>query len=329
MKLNALQALVAAIQEGSLRSAARRIGVTQPALTKLMRELEIELGAPLLVRTSQGVTATEQGKVLFEHALKASQELLAATDKIHQLGGQMRGVLNIAAVPVALMLLIPETLRTFSREFPDIRLRVSEELFVEQLQRLRSGEIDIVVGGIPEGLASGKFAIEELIQTSMVVVVRKGSPMERARKLAQFAKSRWVYTSAATDTGYASRLFEMHGLPTPPVGAVVNSTLALLSLVASSDYVGLMPQQIAQHPLAAPYISMVPLVETGLPLTVGAIVRSDSVVSPAIRHFIAHLHRAAHQVSLGEARNRGDISALPASSATRPTSTAHGVRKGR
>ena len=50
MKLNALQALVAAIEEGSLRAAARRIGVSQPALTKLVRELEIELAAPLLER---------------------------------------------------------------------------------------------------------------------------------------------------------------------------------------------------------------------------------------------------------------------------------------
>ena len=50
MKLNALQALVVAIEEGSLRAAARRIGVSQPALTKLVRELEIELAAPLLER---------------------------------------------------------------------------------------------------------------------------------------------------------------------------------------------------------------------------------------------------------------------------------------
>lgn len=294
MKLNALQALVAAIEEGSLRSAARRVGLSQPALTKMVRELEIELAAPLLVRTSQGVLPTAQGKVLFEHALKVARELSQATDQIHQLGGDMRGELNIAAVPVAVMLLIPEALRTFGREFPGIRLRVGEELFVGQLQRLRSGQVDIVVGGIPEGLASGEFVAEALVGTTMVVVARKGSKLAKARRLEQLAPERWVYTSAATDSGYASRLFERHGLPPPPVGAVVNSTLALLSLVGAGDYVGLLPQQIARHPLAAGYITEVPLVEDGLPLTVGAIIRSDSVVSPAIRHFIAHLHRAAH-----------------------------------
>jgi LysR family transcriptional regulator, regulator of abg operon len=295
MKLNALQALVAAVEEGSLRAAARRIGVSQPALTKLVRELEIELAAPLLERHSQGVRPTAQGQILFEHAVKVSRELVSATDQIQQLGGQMRGELNIAAVPVAMMLLIPETLRTFSRAFPDIRLRVSEELFVEQLQKLRNGQVDLVVGGIPEGLPSGEFITESLMNTRMVVVARRGSRHARARRLAELSNAHWVYTGTSAQTGYASRLFEANGLPPPPVGAMVNSTLALMALLGSGELLGLMPEQIVSHPLGQD-IARVPLEEPGLPLTVGTIIRSGSVVSPAIRQFIAHLHRAAHQL---------------------------------
>ena len=296
MKLATLKAFVLAIESGSLRGAARELGVSQPALTKMIRELEIELAAPLLVRTSQGVLPTAQGKVLFERAQKVDKELLAATDQIRQLGGQMQGELNIGAVPVAVMLLIPEALRTYGREFPDIKLRVSEELYFAQLQRLRSGQVDIAVSGIPDGLSSGEFIVEELMSTTMVVVVRKGSPRAKATRLEQLGQAPWVYTGSNTDSGYAKLLFERHGVPAPPLGAVVNSTLTLLALVSSGDYVGLLPRQIAQHPLAAPHISIVPVREDGLPLTVGAIIRSDSVVSPAIRHFIAHLHRAAHQL---------------------------------
>lgn len=296
MKLAALQALVTAVEDGSLRGAARRLGVSQPALTKMIRELEIELAAPLLVRTSQGVVPTAQGQVLFERAQRVAKELREATEQISHLGGQMRGELNIGAVPVAVLLLIPEALRTFGRDFPDIKLRVSEELYFAQLQRLRSGQVDIAVGGIPTGLASGEFVTEELMTTTMVAVARKGSPRAKARRLEQLADAKWVYTGASTDTGYAAQLFERHGLQTPAVGAVVDSTLTLLALVGTGDYVGLLPRQIAQHPLAAAYISIVPLAESGLPLTVGVIIRSNSVVSPAIRHFIAHLHRAAHQL---------------------------------
>lgn len=296
MKLVALNTLVAAVDEGSLRGAARRLGISQPALTKTIRELERELSATLLSRTSRGVVPTAQGKVLYERALKVSRELAAAVGEIKQLGGQMVGELTIGAVPVAVMLLIPEALRSFGREFPAIRLRVNEEMFPAQLQRLRGGDVDVAVGGVPEGLSSGEFVVEELMQTSMVVVVRKGSPYAGCRSLRQLGDAKWVYTAASGDLGYAKFLFERHGLPAPPVGAVVNSTLALLALVSAGDFVALMPQQAMQHPMVAQYLVQLPVSEGGLPLTVGAIVRSDSVVSPVIRHFIAHLHRSARHL---------------------------------
>jgi len=296
MKLSTLNTLMAAIEEGSLRGAARRIGASQPALTKMIRELELELGTTLLHRTSRGVQATAQGKVLYEHALRATRELGQAVDEIHQMNGQMVGDLHISAVPVAVMLLIPELLRTFGLAFPDVRLRVSEELYVAQLQRLRAHEVDITVGGIPDELPPGEFVVEPLIQTTMVPTARTGSPWLQARKLSDLQKAKWVFTGAHGDSGYAKILFESHGLPTPPVGAVVNSTLALLSVAATGDYVGLMPSQIAQHPMALPFISVIPIEERGHPLTIGAILRSDTVPSPLLRNVLTHLHRAAHHV---------------------------------
>ncbi|KAF1018702.1 MAG: HTH-type transcriptional regulator TsaR [Paracidovorax wautersii] len=183
MKLTALNSLVAAIEEGSLRGAARRVGVSQPALTRTIRELEHELAAALLLRTSRGVQPTPQGKVLYEHALKAHREIGIAVDTIRQMGGNMIGELHLCAVPVAVMLLIPETLRTFGQEFPNVRLRVSEELYVAQLQRLRSGEVDVTVGGIPDDLSTGEFVVERLMKTTMVPVARRGSPWLKARRL--------------------------------------------------------------------------------------------------------------------------------------------------
>lgn len=297
MKLTTLRALVAAIEEGSLRSAARRIGVSQPALTKMIRELELELSTTLFVRSTTGVIATAQGKVLYERACAAERELGQAVDQISQLGGRMTGDLHIGAVPLAVLLLIPETLRTFNREFPGIRLHISEELYIAQLTRLRKGEVDIAVGPMPEGMPQGEIVAEPLIPISMVIVVRKGNPLARARSLQELAHAQWVFTGASVDSGYAKLMFAQHGLPAPPAGAIVNSTLGLLSIITSGDFVGLMPYQIATHPLAGEYLSVVPTREGPLQLTIGAMIKADAAVSPAVRHFIAHLHRAAHQAS--------------------------------
>ncbi len=297
MKLNALQALVAAVDEGSLRAAARRVGSSQPALTKRVRELELELGTTLLQRSTKGVLPTPQGQVLVDHARRAVRELDDAVAQIDQLGGHMVGELGIVAVPLAVLLLIPETLRTFGREYPGIRLRLREELYIAQLNPLRQGEVDIVLGPIPDPLPAGEFQVESLLPIDMAVVVGKGSEHARARSLRELAGARWVYTSPSGHTGYADMLFGRHGLKPPEPAAMVNSTLALLALVGSGDYVGLMPLPIARHPSAAPWMTVVPIAEGQLQLTLGAMVRRDAMLKPAVRQFLLHLHRACAHIA--------------------------------
>ena len=297
MKLTSLRALSTAVEEGSLRSAARRLGVSQPALTKMIRELERELATTLLLRSTTGVLATAQGAVLCERTSAAERELAHAVDQIRQLSGEMTGALTIGAVPLAVMLLVPETVRTFSREFPQIQLRIIEELYIEQLTRLRKGEADIALGPLPEHLPQGEFVVETLMPIAMVIVVRKGNPLRGARRLADLAGARWVYAGSTPESGYARTLYERHGLKPPPAGAVVNSTLGLLSIVASGDCVGLLPQQIAQHPFALQHLDLVEVAEGPLQLTLGALARRGAATpTPSIRHFLAPLHRAAYHL---------------------------------
>lgn len=296
MKLSALRALVAAIEEGSLRGAARRLGVSQPSLTKVMRELEQQLGAPLLQRTRTGVAPTMQGKVLYTRSLAAMRELDEATQHISQLGGRMVGRLSVVAVPLAVVLLVPETVRTFSRAFPDIQMHVREELYIGQLAALRQHEVDVALGPVPDNLPTGEFHVEPLIPIEMVVVVRRGHPLAQARRLADLADARWVYTSVTGSTGYARVLHERCGLPPPAPAAVVNSTLGLLSLVAHGDFVGLMPLPLVQHPAAAPFLQVLSLQEGPLMLELAAILHVDGLLRPAVKQFMAHVHRAAHQL---------------------------------
>ena len=263
----------------------------------MLRELERELATTLLLRSTTGVLATAQGMVLYERAIAADRELTQAVDQIQQLGGRMTGTLSIGAVPLAVMLLVPETLRTFGREFPEIQLRISEELYIAQLTRLRKGEVDIALGPLPEHLPAGEFVVEKLMPIDMVIVVRRGNPAARARRLAELADLPWVYTGATADAGYAKTLFETHGLKPPPAGAFVNSTLGLLSIVASGNCIGLLPRQIAMHSFASQHLEIVPVEEGALALTLAALARADTAIKPSVRHFLAHLHRAAHHLT--------------------------------
>lgn len=320
MKLSALRALVEAIETGSLRNAARKLGVSQPALTKMVRELERELGAPLLERSTTGVMPTAQGRILYARALAATRELDEAAQQIGQMGGKMVGELGIAAVPVALQMLLPEAVRTFGQEFPDMMLLLREELYLGQLTPLRQREVDLMVGPIPDNLAAGEFHVEPLMPIQMAVVVGRGNPKAKARSLTQLQDSRWVYTSLSGHTGYAKTLFDRHGLTPPSPAAVVNSTLGLTSLISHGDCVGLMPVTLATHPSSAPLMEIVPIEEGLLALPLGVMALASAAVKPAVRHFITHLHRAVAQVP-GEPPVSAPTRPSPASPAAAPAQT--------
>jgi DNA-binding transcriptional LysR family regulator len=157
------------------------------------------------------------------------------------------------------------------------------------------------LGPLPDQLPPGEFVVETLMPISMVIVVRKGNPLARARRLADLGEAPWVYTGATPDSGYAKVLYERNGLKPPPAGALVNSTLGLLSILTSGNCVGLLPQQIAAHPIAGGYLDVVDVAEGPLQLTIGALARAEAALKPSVRHFLAHLHRAAHHLTNGGA----------------------------
>jgi DNA-binding transcriptional LysR family regulator len=313
---SALKALATAVDEGSLRGAARRLGVTQPTLTKAIRELERELGTPLFERTGRGVVPTPAGRILHEHASAATRELGRAVERIGELTDGTSGELRVAAIPLAVMVLMPETVRTFCERWPDVRLHVNEELYMAQLARLRRGEVDLAIGPMPEILAPGEFDVQPLMPITMRVMVRRGSPLHGPATLRELANERWVYTSASGMTGYARQMYESHGLDAPRAGAIVDSTLSLLTLIASADFVGLVPEPIARHPMVEPWMRVLPTREAPFTTMLASLTRKGRVVAPVVREFGVHLHRAAARLG----------GAGAASSAVRPRRSGVPVR---
>lgn len=293
IKSSWLTAFVAAVEQRSIRGAASHLGVSQPAITRLVHDLERDIGAPLLTRSSGGVIPTAQGQVLYEHARIAMRELVAARAEIGRINGQAAGEISIAAVPLAVMF-VPQAMRTFRECFPGTQIRLREELYMERMRLLREGRVDIAVGPIPSDLSTSEFESEEMLVAEMAVVVGRGHRLARATSLRDVAPGRWVYTSAVLgEEDYAHTLFAMNGIQPPAPAAIVNSTLALLSLVAQGDYVALMPRRMAEHPAVAHALCVVQLVEGFLSLPVGSITLRRASVKESVKQFIAHLRIAA------------------------------------
>ncbi len=95
IKFHQIRAFVEVAREGSIRGASRALAVSQPALTKAIKELEEGLSAQLFVRRSQGVALTDNGESFYQHASLILEELRAAQDELLQRQGEQAGQINI------------------------------------------------------------------------------------------------------------------------------------------------------------------------------------------------------------------------------------------
>src|SRR5689334_17771635 len=120
MKIHHLRHILAVADHGSLRAAARELGVAQPAVTRSVQELERELGVALFERRARGVTPTAMGAAFLRRASVVQSELARAREELDQMRGHMHGNLRIAMSMAPHIGLLPYALKPFRARYPDV-----------------------------------------------------------------------------------------------------------------------------------------------------------------------------------------------------------------
>lgn len=177
MKLRSLEAFCAAIEEGSITGAARRMYLSQPSVSDRLVELEREARVPLLKRSRRGVLPTQEGAMLYERVRGALKELESVERTLRQLRGQRETRLYVAASSTLGEHLLPEWLRGFQREAPE----AIPELFVGNTQEVVAlvGRGTVAFGVIEGEEPQGQLESEPLLKDELVVVVAPDHPWAR------------------------------------------------------------------------------------------------------------------------------------------------------
>ena len=145
MDLRQLEYFVRIAELGSFTRAAGVLDVAQPALSRQVRLLEVELRQSLLLRNGRGVTTTEAGKLLLEHARGILHQVERAREDLGRVGGRLAGRVAVGLPPtVARMMAVPLT-REFRRRLPHAALSITEGLSVAMQERLIAGRLDIAL----------------------------------------------------------------------------------------------------------------------------------------------------------------------------------------
>ena len=145
MNLQHLHAFTIVAQQQSIRSAARVLGLSQPAVTRIMRELERNVQTPLLHRGSKGIELTAFGHALLRRAHLILEEARKAQDELDQMRDGAGGSLNIAISSTAALSMFPQALQRFRERMPRVALTISESAPPHTQDLLEAGRLDFAV----------------------------------------------------------------------------------------------------------------------------------------------------------------------------------------
>lgn len=294
MKLNQLRDMVAIVERGSLRAAARHLDVAQSALTRSIRELERELGSTLFERDARGMVLTPMGRLFFQRASSATNELRRAREEMEQARGGTEGtvVAGLSIMPHVGML--PGALAQFRQRFPGVVLKIIEGLYPAIEPGLRAGTTDFYLGASPQTPPAAGLVSEVLFENTRIVVGRKGHPLAGARSMKALAEAEWATPSldfnAAEDL---NDLFARLRLPPPRIKLQAHSAMSVMVALSSTDLLAMLPKQWDDFPLARDSLQAI-RVRDRLPApSIVFTRRADLPLTPAAEFFCDLLRRYA------------------------------------
>ena len=290
LKLHQLRAFVAVARQGSIRAASRLSGLSQPALTKAIQELELALGARLFERRQQGVTLTDIGDNFFKHASLVLEELRVAQEDIQQRLGLAGGRVNIGVGGSIARTVMPQVINQFHREYPLVKVRIVEGQLVSMVHELRQGELDFTINTYDKNHLDQELVFERLMERDYQVVMRKGHPMAHARTLAELQHCDW--TMPTPQGSYYRLLHDLFGERgmAPKIVVTCETFMACTSLVAQSDFVSIISRDVIEDPTHGGQLISLELDEPLPKATFYLIQRKDTALTP-MSAYMAQLFR--------------------------------------
>jgi LysR family transcriptional regulator of abg operon len=299
VKLHQLTALVTASESGSLRRAAEKMRLSQPALSRSIRELEAELGVKLLERTALGVEATAYGKALILRSRIVDSELRQAKDDIAQLRAATHGDLRIGATPVAAFGLLPVVLARIKKARPKLRVTVSDAIGAGMLTHLRQGDFDFAFGRIHDEIDPHEFSVDVLFNDSLEVFVRHDHPLLKSGRAAKadLEQCEWILpgSDSPARTGFQRAFYEKTG-KAPRCTMESDSFMSMLTIISQTDLLGVAPHQIFRVTWLQNEFATLDLGLKFPAQPTGIISRAKSTPSSAAQYAMKELRHAAQQI---------------------------------
>jgi DNA-binding transcriptional LysR family regulator len=298
-RLRHLELIAEIYDRRSILKASKRLNLTQPTVTKALQDVESTLGLKLFERSNRGIQPTEYGEIFARHAKVLLAQLRHAAEELENLRVGYSGKVSIGTLLAASASILPDAIALLKKERPGVAISVIVGTYDILMPSLLAGDLDLVVGRLPAQGRSRDLEYEEFYAEPICVVVRRGHPLTRKRRLAlrDLTKEAWLLPLPETELHrQIERAFIDAGASLPKNVIESVSILTNRVLLRKSDCLGVMPYHVALDDVEHGLLAILPVKLKSLEGPVGVIVRAPGDLPPAASALRECLRAAAKDV---------------------------------
>lgn len=304
LRLRQLRIVSAVAEHESVLKASRALGMSQPAVTKTLHEVEEAVGVAIFDRMPRGVLLNDYGRAFVVRARRVLAEIERVEDDIAQVADGRAGAIVVGALPSAASGLMPASLARFRKAHPGMVVRVVHGRMDQLLPRLEAGSLDVVVGRLYEPETPDDFRREVIYDEPISILCRAGHPVldRSSPTLDTVARFDFVLPSLEQRIGQdVERAIAAMGLETasPPLRST--SLSFIRELLLGSDTLTILSRMMMAGDLLRKAVRVVPLPVPTPSRPAGLITLRHRKRSPGLdalvailRTYIAELRRAGY-----------------------------------
>jgi DNA-binding transcriptional LysR family regulator len=289
LRLRQVALLLEIRADGTLRGAAARLGMTQPAATKMLHELEAALGCALFERQGRGLRPTAAGNLVVEHFEGLRGSIDAMVRALAALQSGAGGTLAIGSIVTPAPTLLTRVVARLKSEQPRLLVTIGADTSDRLLSLLDQGALDVVIGRLVEGYSRRDYRFEPIGSEGLSVAVGAQHPLVGARRvtLRELATRAWImHPRLSPMREVVDQEFRRCGVDPPEDVVETSSIVTITSLLAETERIAVVPTEVAEYYVRYGMLAILPLSLSQALEPFGWIVRRGRPLSGSARRFI-------------------------------------------
>jgi DNA-binding transcriptional LysR family regulator len=314
LKTRQLLLLQALAEEGNIHRAAEVLSMTQPAASKLLKDLEDVLGVELFERLPRGMRPTWYGESMIRHARMALASLSRAHEEVEALRNGQAGHVSVGAITAPGMTLLPTAVAQVKAQYPRLRIAVQIETSDVLLERIAQDRLDMMIGRLFERHDKSDLRYEAIAEEPVCAMVRTGHPLLGVNRLGlrDLVSVGWLVPPAGSVLRHRWELmFQEKGLSAPENLIETGALLFVTRMLRQSDLVAVVATEVGQYYASHGVGAVLPI---DLPCKMdafGVITRTDRLLSPAAEVMLRFIRQTAQSL-YGVKLAGADVAPVPA-----------------